>query len=44
MITFNSNNIGFSLRLEGVTKGRIPEFGLDSSVSIQGPISDRSKL
>jgi len=29
---------------DGVIKRRIPEFGLDSSVSMKGPISDRSKL
>ena len=44
MITFNSNNVRFNLSVDGVTKSRIPEFGLDSCGSIQGPISDCSNL
>ena len=44
MITFNSSAVCINLGVDGVIKSGIQEFGLDSSGSVHGPISDCSNL
>jgi len=42
MITFNSSAVCINLGVDGVIKSGTQEFGLDSSGSVHGPISDCS--